>query len=85
MALSIRVKEVTPLNDMMLSVLFVNGVRKRYDVKQLFDDFGQMFLPLKENQKKNNEYSSIWFYALLLVLVGALAFVLVRPNNKKKK
>lgn len=49
MALSIRVKEVTPLNDMMLSVLFVNGVRKRYDVKQLFDDFGQMFLPLKEN------------------------------------
>lgn len=36
-------------------------------------------------QKKNNEYSSIWFYALLLVLVGALAFVLVRPNNKKKK
>lgn len=38
-----------------------------------------------DTQKKNNEYSSIWFYALLLVLVGALAFVLVRPNNKKKK
>lgn len=49
MALSVRVKEVTPLEDMYLSVLFVNGVRKKYDVKQLFNDFGYMFLPLKDN------------------------------------
>ena len=28
MALSVRVKKVVPLDDMMLSVLFVNGVRK---------------------------------------------------------
>lgn len=49
MSLSIRVKEVTPLDDLMLSVLFVNGVRKKYDVKQLFAEFPQMFTPLKDN------------------------------------
>ena len=49
MALSIRVKEVKALDNLMLSVLFVNGARKLYDVKQLFPKFPQMFAPLKDN------------------------------------
>lgn len=49
MALSIRVKDVTPLDNLTLSVLFVNGVRKKYDVKQLFAEFGPMFEPLRDN------------------------------------
>ena len=46
MALSIRVKEVHPLKDMCLQVVFVNGGKKLYDVKQLLSDFGDMFSPL---------------------------------------
>lgn len=49
MALSIRVKDVEPLDNFVLSVLFVNGVRKRYDVKQLFPVFDKMFSPLQDN------------------------------------
>ncbi|MCC8060499.1 MAG: DUF2442 domain-containing protein [Clostridiales bacterium] len=49
MALSIRIKEVEALDNLMLSVLFVNGVKKLYDVKQLFREFPQMFTPLKDN------------------------------------
>lgn len=49
MALSIRVREVKALDDLMLSVLFVNGVRKRYDVKQLISEMGQMFAPLRDD------------------------------------
>jgi hypothetical protein len=49
MALSVRVKEVVPLDNMILSVLFVNGVRKKYDVKQLFEKFDGMFRPLRNN------------------------------------
>lgn len=49
MPLSIRVKEVQPLDNMMVSVLFVNGVRKKYDVKLLFDEFEQMFRPLRNH------------------------------------
>ncbi len=49
MTLSIRVKDVKALDDFMLSVLFMNGVKKLYDVKQLFSQFPQMFAPLKEN------------------------------------
>lgn len=49
MALSIKVKEVRPLDNFMLSVMFVNGVTKIYDVKQLFPKFPQMFTPFKDN------------------------------------
>ena len=49
MALPIKVKEVQPLDNLVLSVLFVNGVKKLYDVKQLFAEFPQMFNPLKDN------------------------------------
>ncbi len=34
-------------------------------------------------QKKSNENSTIWFYGLLIVLVGALGFVLIRKDKKK--
>jgi hypothetical protein len=34
-----KVKQVTPLSDYRLSVEFVNGVVKEYDVKKLFDQW----------------------------------------------
>lgn len=49
MTLSVRIKEVIPLDNFVVSVLFVNGVKKIYDVKQLFPLFPQMFKPLKED------------------------------------
>lgn len=39
MGLSIRVTEVIPENDMNLVVHFENGVIKKYDTKQLLDQF----------------------------------------------
>ena len=39
MGLSIRVKEVTPLDNMVVRVLFENGVIKNYDTKQLLTQF----------------------------------------------
>lgn len=49
MALPVRVQEVKPLDDLTLSVLFVNGVRKLYDVKRLLPEYGGMFMPLQDN------------------------------------
>lgn len=49
MNLSVRVKEVKPLDNLMLSILFVNGVKKIYDVKQLLPEFNGMFMPLQDN------------------------------------
>ncbi len=49
MAYSVRVKEVEALDDFVLSVLFVNGVKKYYDAKPLFLEFPQMFAPMLEN------------------------------------
>ena len=39
MGLSIKIKTVKPLEDMILLVGFENGVNKRYDVKQLLPQF----------------------------------------------
>lgn len=39
MSLSIRVKKVVPDKDMNLIVLFENGITKRYDTKQLLEQF----------------------------------------------
>ena len=44
MALSIKVQDVLPLDNATLLVTFENGVKKKYDVKILFDSF--------ENYKK---------------------------------
>ena len=35
-------------------------------------------------QKKTSGGSGAWFYGLLVVLVAALGFVLIRKDNKKK-
>ncbi|MGD9733953.1 MAG: DUF2442 domain-containing protein [Desulfamplus sp.] len=39
MSLSIKIKKVKPLDDMMLLVEFENGITKKYDVKQLIPQF----------------------------------------------
>lgn len=39
MGLLLRVKEVKPLDNMCLLVLFENGIRKKYDTKQLLTQF----------------------------------------------
>ena len=39
MSLSIRVKEVAPLENMCLLVQFENGIAKKYDTKQLLGQF----------------------------------------------
>ena len=48
MGLSIKVKSVKPLNDMVLFVEFENGVNKFYDVKQLIPQF-DIYEDLKYN------------------------------------
>ncbi len=45
--MAIKVKEVKPLNNMILSVLFENGVQKTYDVKPLLTE--DLFAPLEDN------------------------------------
>ena len=39
MSLSIKVIDVMPLDNFILLVTFENGVKKKYDVKQLFSQF----------------------------------------------
>ena len=39
MSLSIKVVDIMPLDNLILLVTFENGVKKKYDVKQLFDQF----------------------------------------------
>lgn len=39
MSLSIKVKDVNPLDDMILLVEFENNVKKTYDVKRLLNDY----------------------------------------------
>ena len=42
-----RIISVKPMDDMMLSVVFQNGIEKNYDVRNLYDDFPQ-FKALEE-------------------------------------
>lgn len=39
MSLSIKVVDALPLDNLILLVTFENGVKKKYDVKQLFGQF----------------------------------------------
>jgi len=48
MSLSIKVKSVEPLEDMILFVEFENGINKKYDVKQLIPQFS-IYEDLKYN------------------------------------
>ena len=36
---SVKVKKAIPKNDLILEVEFDNGIKKKYDVKQLFNQF----------------------------------------------
>ncbi len=45
-----RIKEVTPLENFVVSVIFQNGIEKEYDMKILFEMFPQFKL-FKENQE----------------------------------
>lgn len=49
MSLSIRVREVYPLENMKLKITFMNDVVKVYDVKQLCKKFEDMFTPIINN------------------------------------
>lgn len=48
MGLSIRVKDVKPLDNMYLLVQFENGIAKKYDTKQLLEQF-PIFEKLKDD------------------------------------
>ncbi|MCL2096874.1 MAG: DUF2442 domain-containing protein [Oscillospiraceae bacterium] len=54
MGLSIKVKSVKPLEDMVLFVEFENGVNKKYDVKQLIPKFN-----IYEDLKYNNLFNQV--------------------------
>lgn len=44
-----KVKEVKALENWKLSVLFVNKIKKIYDISPLFEEFPDIFDPLKQN------------------------------------
>ena len=54
MSLSIKVKTVKPLDDMILFVEFENGIKKNYDVKQLIPQFN-----IYEDLKYNNLFERV--------------------------
>lgn len=49
MNLSIKIKNVEPLENFILYVTFTNGIEKIYDVKNLFEKLPQMFKPIQDN------------------------------------
>ncbi|WP_353954986.1 helix-turn-helix domain-containing protein [uncultured Eubacterium sp.] len=50
-----RIKSVTPLPNMILQVVFQNGIEKKYDVKNLYEIFPQ----LKELESDNKLYKKV--------------------------
>lgn len=50
-----KVKEVTPLEDCILEIKFIEGCTKKYDVKPLFDE-----LPYFTDLKDNNLFSKVY-------------------------
>ena len=54
MGLSIKVKEIFPDKDMNLTVLFENGIKKRYDTKQLLKQF-----PIYEKLKEESFFKCV--------------------------
>lgn len=49
MNLNIKIIDVKALDNFILHVVFNNGIKKSYDVKQLFYRFPDMFEPFKYN------------------------------------
>lgn len=61
-----KIKNVTPQNNYILYVRFINGVTKKYDVSKLFDQY-KIFNCLKEDKNLYNsvtvdtgEYAIVW-------------------------
>ena len=54
MGLSIKVKEIFPDKDMNLTVLFENGIKKRYDTKQLLKQ-----VPIYEKLKEESFFKCV--------------------------
>lgn len=50
-----RIKSVTPLPNMILLVVFQNGIEKKYDIKNLYEIFPQ----LKELESNNKLYKKV--------------------------
>ena len=63
MSLSIKVRSVKPLKDMILSVEFENGVNKKYDVKQLIPQ-SDIYEDLKYNELFKQVYVDCGGYAV---------------------
>lgn len=63
MGLSIKVRNVKPLDDMMLLVEFENDIIKKYDVRQLYDEF-PMYIELENNELFNHVHVDCGGYAI---------------------
>ena len=50
-----RIKSVTPLPNMILLVVFQNGIEKKYDIKNLYKIFPQF----KELESENKLYKKV--------------------------
>lgn len=59
-----KIKNVVPLNNYIISVSFVEGVTKKYDVKPLFDRF-KLFNNLKENDLFKKVHVGVGGYAII--------------------
>jgi len=59
-----KIKEITPLDDYILEVKFVEGCTKRYDVKPLFGELPH-FTDLKENDLFSKVYVSSGGYGAI--------------------
>ncbi|MCL1795068.1 MAG: DUF2442 domain-containing protein [Oscillospiraceae bacterium] len=63
MSLSIKVKSVKPLEDMILLVEFENGIKKIYDIKRLIPQFG-IYEDLKYNDLFDQAHVDCGGYAV---------------------
>ena len=59
-----KVKEVTPLEDYILEIKFIEGCTKKYDVKPLFDEL-PYFTDLKDNDLFSKVYVSGGGYGII--------------------
>ena len=59
-----KVKEVTPLEDYILEIKFIEGCTKKYDVKPLFDEL-PYFTDLKDNDLFSRVYVSGGGYGII--------------------
>ena len=58
------IKKVKPLKDMVIEVVFINGVNKRYDIKPLLERF-EVFKELKDIKLFNSVRVDIGGYGIV--------------------